>query len=84
MKFGLDWKVKFKKSFELYEQISVRVLTKVVVNFVHVCEAWMKVSKMQQIFKEISMPVKQNLAKYFWSYTELDEKLWYWAKFHKS
>jgi hypothetical protein len=77
MKFGPVWKVEFKKSFELYEQISVRVLTKVAVIFVHVCEAWTKASKMRQIFKEISMPVKQNLAKYFWSYTELIKQILY-------
>ncbi len=35
MKFGLDQKVEFKKSFELYRQILVRVVTKIAKNFVH-------------------------------------------------
>ncbi len=29
MKFGLDWKFEFKKSFELYRLISVKLITKV-------------------------------------------------------
>jgi hypothetical protein len=33
-KFGLDRKVEFKKSFELYSKILVRVVTKVAINFV--------------------------------------------------
>jgi hypothetical protein len=35
MKFGLDQKVKFKKSFKLYRQILVRVIMKVAKNVVH-------------------------------------------------
>ncbi len=35
MKFGLDQKVEFKKSFELYHQFSVIAVTKVAKNFIH-------------------------------------------------
>jgi hypothetical protein len=35
MKFGLDQKVEFKKSFELYRQILAQVITKVAKNLVH-------------------------------------------------
>ncbi len=35
MKFGLDRKVEFKKSFELYEQNLVWAVTKVADNFIH-------------------------------------------------
>jgi hypothetical protein len=35
MKFSLDQKVEFKKSFKLYRQISVRALTKDANFFVH-------------------------------------------------
>jgi len=35
MKFGLDHKVEFNNSFELYYQILVRVLMKVAVNFIY-------------------------------------------------
>ncbi len=33
----------------------------------------MKESKMQQIFNEIFKPVSPNLAKIFWSFTELNK-----------
>jgi hypothetical protein len=35
MEFGLDQKVEFKKSFKLYRQILVRVITKVAKNVAH-------------------------------------------------
>jgi hypothetical protein len=35
MKFGLDREVDLKKSFKLHRQISIRVLTKVALNFIH-------------------------------------------------
>jgi len=36
--------------------------------------ALLNVSKMQQIFNEIFKPVKLNLVKIFWAFTELNEK----------
>jgi len=35
--------------------------------------AWMKVSKIQQIFKEIFKSVLPNLAKIFWPIAELNK-----------
>jgi hypothetical protein len=35
MKFGLDQKVEFKKSFKLYRQIWVKAKTKVAGNFIY-------------------------------------------------
>jgi hypothetical protein len=44
-KFDLGQKTEFKKSFKLYCQTLLKVLTKVGLNFVHF--AWMKVRKMK-------------------------------------
>jgi hypothetical protein len=45
MKFDQDQKVEFKKSFKLYRQILLKVLTKVGLNFVHFAST--KVSDMK-------------------------------------
>jgi hypothetical protein len=50
MKFGIDRKFEFKKSFKLYRQTSVRVRAKVAKNFCSIWMAWTKVNKIQQIF----------------------------------
>jgi hypothetical protein len=46
-KFGPDQKVGFKKSFKLYQQISLQAITKVGLNFVH--SALAKVSEMESM-----------------------------------
>ena len=44
-KFGWDWKVEFKESFELDRQILLKVVTKVGINFVRF--EWMKANEMK-------------------------------------
>jgi hypothetical protein len=46
-KFGPDQKVEFKKSFKLYQQISLKAITKVGLNFAHSASA--KVSEMESM-----------------------------------
>ncbi len=58
-KFGWYQNVEVEKSFKLYGQILVRVLTKVALNFIHFeyhCQKWVKCSK------HINKIVKSNLA----------------------
>ena len=49
MKFGLDQKVEFKKSFELYRQNFGKGKNKSCQKFHPFCMAWMKVSKIYKI-----------------------------------
>ncbi len=74
MKFDWDLKVELKKTFKLYYQILLKVLTKVGLNFIHFSQ--MKVSKLKPFlpttfFYQVSK-VRKYLRK-FWSHFSLIE-----------
>jgi len=46
--------------------------------------ASMKVSEMQQVFNEILKSVSPTLAKFFWSFMELNKNVSYYTKFYES
>ncbi len=73
MKFSQDWNIEFKKSFELYRQISLMVWTKVGFNFIHF--AWTKVSEMRSFTQKtlFYQPHKfmKYLMKFYWQLSQI-------------
>jgi hypothetical protein len=73
MKFGLDWKVEFNKIIQTLRQNFVKCIYKSCIKFCPFSMARMNVTKMKQKFNKMFKPVKQNLAKIFWSLKELNQ-----------
>jgi len=73
MKFSQDWNIEFKKSFELYRQISFKVRTKVGFNFIHF--ALTKVNEMRSFTQKtlFYQPHKfmKYLMKFYWQLSQI-------------